>query len=270
MQDLSWKERPTGVIFHFLKSITQLKDDFQTDRIVFCFESKKSFRRDIYPEYKLKRSQKKEMSDDEFVAYMELKSQIQALRKTYLPQIGFKNVLSQTGMESDDIMAAIALKYGPTDDVVLVTSDSDLFQCVTETVSIYSPQKRTFISYLWVEKQYGITPKKWALFKAIAGCKSDEVKGIPGIGEITALKYLRGELDRKSKAFNTIQSPESRAIVRRNRPLVELPYKGCETPNLTDDNISKGAWIEVCTSLGMKSLAAHPPIATRRMTKMVR
>jgi hypothetical protein len=52
--------------------------------------------------------------------------------------------------------------------------------------------------------------------------------------------------------------------VRRNRVLVQLPYGGCPIPRLVDDEVDRGGWREVCSQLGMRTIAGHPPIATRR------
>ena len=258
-QELSWKGKLTGAIFGFLKSLTFLKDEFQTDRIAFCFEHPHLFRWDIYPAYKRRRMAKK--TEEERKASHHLTIQICELRKRYLPKIGFKNIFCYDGMESDDIMAAIARTS--TDEVVLVTADHDLFQCLRSNVMMYSPQARI----LWTEErftsEYGIPPWKWAVVKAMAGCSGDEVEGIKGIGESTAIRYLRGELKLSSQAYQAIVSAKNRAIVRRNRALVALPFEGCPVPDLQEDEVDTKGWREVCAELGMRTLAGRPPIATR-------
>jgi len=267
-QSLSFKDRPTGVVFGFLKSISALKDEFETDRIIFCFESRHLLRRDIYPSYKQKRNTT-ERTDEERVAYEGLALQISELRRRYLPRIGFKNIFSFRGYESDDVMAEIARSSYCEDDrkdeeIVLVTADNDMLQCLSSNVRMYSPQKRKLMTDVWFQKHYGIKPSQWAMVKAIAGCSSDEVEGIKGVGELTALKYVRRELPTASVAYQAITSPKGKEIVRRNRTLVELPYKGCPTPDLIEDEVDRGGWREVCGMLGMRSIASHPPIATRK------
>lgn len=256
---LSWKGKPTGVIFGFLKSIAFLKDELQSDNVAFCFEHPHLFRRDVYPGYKLRR-RTREKTEEEKQSYNELTIQISELHKRYLPKIGFKNIFCYHGMESDDIMAAIALNCPPDEEVILVTADSDMFQCLRPNVSIYSPQKKKFLTCEWFVKRYRIHPSKWAVVKALSGCVSDEVKGVPRIGEITALSYLRGDLLPGTSYHNAIVSDEGKAIVRRNRKLVQLPYEGCPVPSLQDDKVSKEGWREVCDLLGMKSIAGRLPI----------
>jgi DNA polymerase-1 len=262
---LSWRGNKTGVIFSFLKSITSIKDEFQTDRIAFCFEHPHSYRRAIYPSYKRRRMTRKR-TEEEARACCELNEQISDLRLRYLPRIGFNNIFSFYGMESDDIMASIAETR--EEEVILVTGDHDLFQCLRQNVSIYNPQHQKLLTIGWFKNVYGITPKQWAVVKAIAGCTSDEVKGIQGIGEKTALKYMRGELSEQHKAYYKIASSFGKIIVLRNRPLVELPFKGCPVPKIQEDHISKRDWLEVCSELGMGSIASRPPVATRTQQRL--
>lgn len=261
MRDLSWKGRATGVIFGFLQTLLQLMEEFQTERVAFCFEHPHLFRRVVYPEYK-RRRRNKERTEQEKQALSNLAVQICELRKRHLPKIGFKNIFCFRGFESDDIMAAIACSR--IDEVVLVTADSDLFQCLWSNVTIYSPQKQVLLTKRWFIKKYGIYPHQWAAVKALSGCSTDEVQGIKGVGELTALRYLRGELKTTSRAFLNIESSEGSQRRIRNLRLVELPYKGCPKPDIEEDEISLKGWREVTVSLGMKSLGGRTPFALRR------
>jgi 5'-3' exonuclease len=252
------------MIFGFLRSISVLKDEFQMDRIAFCFEHPHLLRRDSYPPYKRKRHTK-ERTVEEAKAHKEFKLQIHLLQTELLPEIGFKNIFCYDGYESDDIMAAIAADTKEFDETVLVTGDSDLWQCLRENVMIYSPQKRILLTDAWFEREYGIHPRQWSVVKAIAGCAGDEVKGIKGVGEKTALKYLRGGLEIDSAVFQRLVCRESRKIQMRNEKLVELPYKGCPIPEMLEDRVTASRWRYVCDELGMYSIAGRPPISTRKL-----
>ena len=257
---LSHKGSATGVIFGFLKSIAGFKDQFDTDRVAFCFEHPHLFRRDVFPDYKIKRISK-ELTKQEAKDRIMFRRQIEDLRERLLPKIGFKNVFCFEGMESDDIMAAIARDMPQDEEAILITSDADLFQCLRPNVSIYSPQKQKLLTETWFVREYGIRPHTWAKVKAMAGCSGDGVPGIYGVGEVTALKYVRGEALHTSKAEAIAKG---KAVVLRNRPLVQLPYVGCLSPNIVKDEVSEKAWREVCAELGMRSIAGRPPIAMRR------
>jgi len=250
MKNLSWEGKSTGVIFGFLKTLNFLRDELQTDRVAFCFEHPHLFRKDIYPAYKERRASQR--SPEEKMARKQLSRQISRLRDQYLPMIGFKNIFCFHGYESDDLMARIALNEP---DVILVTSDSDLFQCLRSDVMIYSPSAGRILNEAWFRKKYGLHPHYWARVKAIAGCATDEVKGIPRIGELTALKFLRGELKESSAAYKAIDSARGQAIALRNMRLVRLPYEDCPVPIIQRDKLSRKGWEKVCDMLGMKSLA---------------
>ena len=252
-KDLSWKGKATGTIFGFLKSITALKDQFATDTVAFCFEHPHLLRRDIYPAYKAHRHAK-QRSPLEEQALKGLREQIKSLRKDYLPRIGFKNVFCSDGYESDDIMAAIAFSAPKEQDVVLVTADADLWQCLRSNVSIWNPQKQKLQTKAWFFGEYGFSPRLWAEVKALAGCNGDGVEGIPRVGEKTACKMV---------ISSAVLPKEQSQIYHRNFPLVRLPFEDCPVPRLQQDKISKQGWIEVCGELGMKSLAGKVPVSTR-------
>lgn len=261
--ELSFKGQMTGVVFGFLKSIRALKDEFQTDRVVFCFESNRLHRRDIYPDYKLGRHKKQ--NEEERMARQSFQMQVHLLERDYLPRIGFQNIFNFLGYEADDIMAAIASKI--RGEIILVTADMDMLQCLRENVIIYSPQKRKIFTDSWFYNTYQMLPKQWAVVKAIAGCSSDNVAGIPGVGEKSALRYVQGDL-KSGIYFDRIMA--GKEIVRRNRQLVELPYGGCPVPEILEDKISKRGWLDVCGRLGMKSIAGSVPVATRALNHYAR
>lgn len=108
------------------------------------------------------------------------------------------------------------------------------------------------------------------MVKAMSGCDSDGVPGIPGVGEVTAVKFIRKELSKTSAIYKTIMSPESAEVVCRNRRLVELPYEAVPTPTPEWDlseKISIKGWNHVCERLGIKSMIGRAPVFSRRMLK---
>lgn len=266
-RSLSHRGQKTGMLFGFFNTVTHLKDHFQTDRAVFCFESSQLKRSEIYPAYKKKRK-KAVLTEEERISYQEFAVQLSQLKKRYLPKIGFENVLEVRGYESDDIMAVLARRLSKKgDEVVIVTADSDLWQCIDERVSVYSPSNKRLLELNDFQQEYGIPPSKWAVVKAITGCASDEVEGIKGVGEKTALKFLKGELSPGNKAYDKILSVEGKRIIRRNKELVRLPMEGCRVPPLREDNVTLSKWREVCDLLGMDSLRGTPPVASRKLIK---
>lgn len=264
-RDLSWKGIATGVIFGFMKSLRHLKHQFMTDRIAFCFESPVIHRKKDFPDYKKRRGREKEEPERK-KARSELCRQIEALRLEYLPTCGFRNIFYEHGFESDDVMAVISNQATLEEPVILVTSDADLYQCLRyHRVQIFSPHKNQLMSERWFRDEFGIAPPQWAMVKAIAGCGTDEVPGIEGVGEVTALKFLRNQLPHHSPVLAKIIGPYGRSIVRRNRKLVELPYPGCPVPKIQKDELDLTGWETVCHNLGFKSLVDMPPIFRQQM-----
>lgn len=264
-KDLSFHGIATGVIYGFLKGIGYLKNQFQTDRIAFCFENDTSYRKIHFKPYKMKRLHDRE-EPEKAKARGDLCRQIDALRSSYLRQIGFKNIFYYPGWESDDIMAKITqIAKG---EVILVTSDADMYQLLRSNVMMYSPYQKKLLTHSWFVKEYGIQPWQWAMVKAIAGCDSDGVPGIPGVGEVTAVKFLRRQLKKDSVAFKSIMSPEGCEIVKRNRGLVELPLADPPTPTPEWDGserISTKGWNSVCSRLGIQSMIGRAPVFSRKV-----
>jgi len=219
------------VIYSVLMSLVRLKTHFATDRFAFTFDHTKSERRKIFLDYKLKR---KEIAIEEAEQRKQLHNQIRTLAQEFLPRLGFSNIFRARGMESDDLMAAI-VRSRKEDEIILITSDNDLLQCLRKNVSMYSPQTKK----LWTRdnfmETYGIYPKQWADVKAMAGCSTDGIPGLLGIGELGALKYLRGELKETSSQYHWITCERGQEQIASCLRLVKLPFVGCPVPEITED-----------------------------------
>jgi len=109
---------------------------------------------------------------------------------------------------------------------------------------------KMMLTEAWLIGEYGIAPSQWADVKAIAGCSSDGVEGVRGVGEKTAAKFLRGNLKPASKAHQAIVAGNN--VWRRNLPLVRLPFPGVGKFDLESD--SELDWNPTFYKLGMSSL----------------
>jgi len=218
----SFGGHPTGVIYGFLSQVLSLSGRFQTSRFVFCWDSRQSYRKLIYPRYKENRH-KKDLSEEEQENLRIIFHQFQQLHQEILPKLGFKNNYRQTGYEADDLIAHVVQRF--PGNHVIVSSDNDLWQLIDlgrdTSIVIFNPRKKNILDHERFMSSFGIPPRKWAEVKAIAGCSSDNVEGIPGVGEKTAIKYLTGGLT-KGKVHQKIVSSDP--IIRRNRELVYLPF----------------------------------------------
>lgn len=257
MGGLSHEGNATGMLYGFFRDIVVLEELHETNKVAFCFDDSPCFRTSIYPNYKAsRRVGNDKLSAEERKRKKEFYGQIQMLRSTYLPRIGFRNIFMGGQWEADDQLALLCQRSLPkADEAIVVSSDKDLYQLLTNRVRIWNPFSKKTITKAWFTKEYGIPPSQWALVKAIAGCATDDVKGIVGVGDKTASRYLAGVLSESSQSYRTIMDAENKMIAC-NLPLTELAWDASprDKPKLVEDEISIKAWYRLADELGMKSL----------------
>jgi DNA polymerase-1 len=246
----------TGVIYGFLKRILKVAQHMGSNRLIFCWDSPRSIRKERYSFYKEKRSKAKDP------AMMEMMhEQMELLRNVVLPTIGFNNNIMIDGYEADDIVCQIVAER-PKSDFIIVANDEDLYQIFryrnlkgiwkVKDNALYTPQD-------FADEHLGLKPRLWAKVKQIAGCGTDEVPGIKGVGEKTAVKYLTGNLADRLKSYKDIISPEGRAIAKRNWWLVRLPLEGTIDQDLRfyKNTFSKKGFIRICKMYHFQSLMSN-------------
>ncbi|MFH1685694.1 MAG: hypothetical protein ABH983_05320 [Candidatus Micrarchaeota archaeon] len=153
-----------------------------------------------------------------------------------------------------------------TDETIIASTDNDFLQLIHRDrfcpVSIYNFKGITDENE-FRKAWYGLSPTKWAMVKAIAGCGSDEVEGIAGVGEMSAAKYLAGILP-DGKMKDKIESKEGKEIAKRNMPLVALPYSQGLKPikifGLYNDDISADRFKAIFGQYGFRSLLKEEDI----------
>ncbi len=256
LRGLEQEDIDTGVIFGFLRQLRSLSQKFGSIDFVFCWDSKSSKRKEVFPEYKIKRGKKKKEDPELAAIFAATYEQIKKLKEYVIPKIGFTNSFEQKGLEADDLMANIVLGYP---NCIMVTNDEDMFQCLDDC-DIWLPGKKKLITASSFQTEYGIQPHEWAEVKAIGGCGTDEVPGVPGVGAKTVCAYLNNTLPKRTKAgkstkkYAAIVSKEGLAIAERNRPLVSLPHEDTKEIWLDDNKIlSAKGFYEVCDKFGFIS-----------------
>mgnify|MGYP001569000234 CR=1 FL=1 len=268
MKDLTFNDRGTGAIFGVLRDVVSLQDTFKTTRCVFAFDLGRSRRAGILPTYKTSRyAHHAEESDEEKAARSDFREQIRHLRERHLPDAGFRNVFAAEGFEADDIIAQFAATLPREDEAVIISSDQDLWQCLRPNVWVWNLHTQKAYTLKHFRIQWGLEPRRWAEVKAYAGCLTDDIPGIPGIGEITAAKYLRGgELGEHTKAYASLRM--GAAIYEKNWPLVSLPFDGTPSFEIQQDEVTEEKWCALADSLGMPSIRdTIPRVATDRKSK---
>ena len=244
---LSYNGQPTGIIYGFINQIITIAKITGAKEFLFFWDSRKSKRREIYPEYKMKR--RPDLTEWEQQDWALAFSQFVQLRKRILPRLGFNNNFLQSGYEADDLIARYAMDNS-TDELIIASADNDLFQLL-DYASMLNLSKNKMIACQNFIDEYGIYPDQWAEVKKIAGCSSDNVQGIRGVGEKTALQFLKGTLPETHKSYQNIIAGEE--VIERNKALVVLPFKGTKKIEEQKNHFKITEFIDVCRELGMES-----------------
>jgi DNA polymerase-1 len=216
------KGRPTGAIYGFVMTLLKLMKDEKPDHVGVCFDPDgPTFRHERYAEYKATRER---MEPD-------LVEQIETMRAIVR---GFDiPVLEVPGFEADDVLGTIAKRAAARGiDTFIVTGDKDLCQCVGPRVRIYNilkpGQDTVILDEAGVEASWGVPPKHVVDVLALMGDSSDNVPGVPGVGEKTAVKLVqehgsvREILEKAARDETTVKPPKLREKLLANRELAEL------------------------------------------------
>ncbi|MBD0413594.1 DNA polymerase I [Oryzicola mucosus] len=206
---------PVGAVSGFCNMLWKLmKDARNTDvgvvpthfAVIFDYSSK-TFRNELYAEYKANRSAPPEDLIPQFGLIR------QATRAFELPCIEME------GFEADDLIATYAkLACEAGADTTIVSSDKDLMQLVGPTVSMYDPMKDRQINIPEVIEKWGVPPEKMVDLQALTGDSVDNVPGIPGIGPKTAAQLLEmfGDLDTLLERASEIKQDKRRETIIAN------------------------------------------------------
>ena len=231
---------PTGAVSGFCSMLFKLLEDSKSNQnlqkpthFAVIFDSaRKTFRNEIYSDYKANRA---EAPDD-------LAPQFDYIRKSVLafnlPSLELINY------EADDLIATyveMILKEGAK--VTIVSSDKDLMQLYKKNVRIYDPMKNKFISEEDIKNKFGVGASKVIDVQALAGDSSDNVPGVPGIGVKTAAELINkyGDLEKLLKSAHEIKQDKRRETLIENKDkaliskkLVTLKSDAPVNKNLTD------------------------------------
>ncbi len=181
----------TSAVFGFTRVIRQIIGKFEPRHLAVVFDSDQPTKRhSIYPQYKAQRDKMPE----------ELSKQIPVIREL-VEAMGISTFTSP-GYEADDIIATIALRAQKGDmEVGIVSGDKDMFQLLSDRINLIRPSKGVNLSDRvgpeYIKSKYGLNPSQIKDYLALVGDSSDNIPGVRGIGEKTAVKLLLryGSLD---------------------------------------------------------------------------
>lgn len=215
---------PTGAIFGFTRILFELIRREQPHYLVVCFDTKDpTHRHEAFEDYK---GHRKPAPDDLVLQFPYIERMVQALG---IP------IYRQSGYEADDLLGSLACKASQKDYAVrILTGDRDLFQLIDEQIRILVPSRDAsgYDSYgaAEVQAKYGYTPAQVVDFKALAGDSSDNIPGVKGIGEKSALSLLaehhtlEGIYKAVDEAPDTIPSKWIKKLVE-GRESAQLSYQ---------------------------------------------
>jgi len=246
---------PTGALLGWYRTLLRFREVYQPELMVAVFDGGvQQARYDACPDYKANRTKK----------YPGLPEQMEdAYQST--PLFGIPSIkMPQT--EADDIIGAIAKKWGG-ERVYIVSDDKDLGQCVNEKVhQIKSPKNGDWriCGVKEVEDHFGVSCSQVAAFLAITGDSSDNIPGLPKVGPVTAVKWLKkfGDIESLIKNADSVEPTRFSKVITENADslrkyltVTTLHEVNCEVPRPIAPNHAQLS--EYLSKRGLKSIAAR-------------
>lgn len=228
--------QPTNAIYGFTSMLANTLRDEEPTHFAVAFDvSRKTWRSEQYSEYKANRSK----SPDEFKGQVELIGELLDAMQVRRYAVD--------GFEADDVIATLATQAEAEGfQVSIVTGDRDTFQLVTDNITVLYPTKGvselTRFTPEKIEERYGLTPQQYPDYAALRGDPSDNLPGIPGVGEKTAAKWINqfGSFAELADRADEVKGKAGQKLrdhldaVRLNRTLTEL-VRDVELPDRPED-----------------------------------
>ena len=248
----------TNAVFGFCSMFLTLVKDHNPDAVVVVFDRKeKTFRHEAAPEYKAQREKQPDS----------LYAQLDVVRTQLLPAAGVAT-LDIAGFEGDDIIATIAAAVGQQDELIIVTGDRDAYQLVSDPNVRVLYNKRGVSDYALydeagIKERTGVTPAQYPDYAALRGDPSDNLHGVPGVGEKTAAKLINqyGNLQAVFDAADD-QTPKLRASLHEARDRV---LRNAGLMLLRRDvpvDLQQSAWVPQPNATALQALFARLEFST--------
>lgn len=208
--------QPTNAIYGFVNMLNKIIKEQKPDYLAVCFDvSRETFRTKKFADYKINRPPMPEG----------LVAQIPLIKKI-VSAYGIQ-ILEKEGFEADDIIATAVKRAEDSGfSVTIVSSDKDILQLVGENTVVYSPYKDEGIIYdtRKVLERFGVAPSRIPEIIALMGDDVDNIPGVPGIGEKTAVGLLknRENIEELFKDFGNIKQENLKNVLRENAGRIKL------------------------------------------------
>jgi len=207
---------PTNAIYGFTQMLLRVLKENRPDYLAIVFDSKApTFRSEIYQAYKANRP---------------------AMPEGLVPQIPYIRrivegyriaTLEMEGYEADDLIAAVAKKLEPEVDAVIITGDKDILQLVSDRIIVYDTMKEKRIGVDEVRERFGVRPEQIVEVMGLAGDAVDNIPGVPGIGEKTAIELIRkfGSVDNLLTHLDQVPQKKLKEKLENHGELARLSRK---------------------------------------------
>jgi len=208
---------PVGAVYGFCSMLFKTLLENKTEALVVVFDAgRKTFRQDIYPEYKAHRP---DPPEDLIPQFQLIRDACAAFNVPAIEAVGF---------EADDLIATYAHHAREAGyEVCIISSDKDLMQLVSPGISMLDPIKNRPIGEGEVFEKFGVPPSKVVEVQALAGDSSDNVPGVPGIGIKTAAELINtyGDLESLLARAHEIKQPKRREALLENAEKARISHQ---------------------------------------------
>lgn len=250
----------TNAIYGFLNATRRWIAELKPTHLAIVLDAEKPERRlALLPEYKAQRPPTPEL----------LPEQLARLTKIF-PLLGWPMAYDPQE-EADDLGAALAcLAAKEGNDVRIASNDKDFFQIVGPKIKILrsTPKETILVDAAWVHARWGIHPTQMIDFLALQGDAVDNIRGVPGVGEKTAMQLIQkfGSIEGVLQSLDQVERPKLRAsleasrdLLKRNQQLIRL-HSDREIPPIEDFRLQPPRYeslLEELSKLEFKTLFAH-------------
>ncbi len=208
---------PINAVFGFTNMLVKLIEDYSDDKMIVIFDAaRENFRNEIYPDYKANRG---EAPDDLIPQFPLIRECVKSFN---IPQLEIE------GFEADDLIATyVRLSEKDKIETIIVSSDKDLMQLVSDNVTMLDPMKNKKIETKDVEEKFGVHPDKVIFIQALTGDKVDNIPGAPGIGPKTASQLINeyNDIDGLIKNLDKIKQEKRRKILKESENDIRISLK---------------------------------------------
>ena len=208
---------PTNAIFGFLNTLRKLIQQEQPSYLGIVFDTgKPTLRHKAFKDYKAHR---KPMPEDMIVQIPVLKKVLEAMN---IPLFEFEDY------EADDVLGSLARQAsGQNVSSVIISTDKDLYQLIDGDTSVFNPTKEIYLDEKKVKEIFGVRPSQVVDVLSLWGDPTDNIPGVPGIGEKTSKQLINqfGSLRNLLKNISRIKNPRLREKIEQNLEMVEVSRK---------------------------------------------